>query len=98
MESQEKTITHSFDFENVGICRIVTHANTSVVTTHFINGSYIFFIENNYVYEDGCISEFTAFAVHREKGLLTTPLIKKSGTCLQTQEQKAFEYFSDILK
>jgi hypothetical protein len=96
--SPEKSITHNFSFENKGTCRITTHANTSVAATHFINGAYIFFVENNYEIEDGCNSEYTAIAVHKEKGLLTTPLIKRSGSCLQSQELSAFEYFSHKLQ
>lgn len=94
LKSPEKTSTHDFSFENKGTCRIVTHPNTSVVVTHFINGAYVFFIESNHKNDGSCNSEYTAIAVHKEKRLLTTPLIKRSNSCFQTQELSAFEYFS----
>lgn len=77
-----------------GSCRFVTHANTSIVHTHFINGAYIFFVERNYNTLEGCISEHTAFAVQREGVVKTTDVVQKSGSCYQARELKDFEIFS----
>lgn len=91
------SVSHNFKFESGGSCRIVTHANTTIPATHFINGSYILFVENNHKEGESCYSENTAFAINKNKQLLTTPIIKKSGSCFQSQEPNAFEYFSTKL-
>ena len=91
-------MAHDFAFEPEGECRIVTHANTSIPITYFINGSYILFVEKNHQEEDSCYSEHTAIAIDKNQRLLTTPIIKKSGSCFQSQELHAFEYFSKKLK
>ena len=91
------TVSHNFKFESGGDCRIVTHANTSIPVTYFINGSYILFIEKNHQEEDECYSENTAIGISKNQQLLTTPIIKKSGSCYQFQEVGAFEYFSTKL-
>ncbi len=93
-----KAVTHDFAFEPGGECRIVTHANTSIPITYFINGSYILFVEKNHQEEDSCYSEHTAIAIDKNQQLLTTPIIKKSGSCFQSKELSAFEYFSQKLK
>ena len=96
--SSSKAMVHDFTFEPGGECRIVTHANTSIPITYFINGSYILFVEKNHQEEDSCYSEHTAIAIDKNQQLLTTPIIKKSGSCFQSQELNAFEYFSKKLK
>ena len=96
--SSSKTVVHDFTFESGGECRIVTPANTSIPITYFINGSYILFVEKNHQEGDSCYSEHTAIAIDKSQQLLTTPIIKKSGSCFQSQELKAFEYFSQKLK
>lgn len=96
--SSSKAVVHDFTFEQGGECRIVTHANTSIPITYFINGSYILFVEKNHQEGDSCYSEHTAIAVDKNQQLLTTPIIKKSGSCFQSQELNTFEYFSQKLK
>lgn len=96
--SSFKAVAHDFAFEPEGECRIVTHANTSIPITYFINGSYILFVEKNHQEDDSCYSEHTAIAIDKNQRLLTTPIIKKSGSCFQSQELHAFEYFSKKLK
>lgn len=96
--SKAKAVVQDFTFEPRGACRIVTHANTSIPITYFINGSYILFVEKNHQEGDSCYSEHTAIAIDKSQQLLTTPIIKKSGSCFQSQELKAFEYFSQKLK
>lgn len=91
------TVSHNFKFESGGDCRIVTHANTSIPATYFINGAYILFVEKNHREGDSCYSENTAFAINKNQQLLTTPIIKRSGSCFQSQELNAFEYFSNKL-
>jgi len=80
-----------------GSCRFVTHANTSIIHTHFINGAYIFFVEYNYDSLEGCISEYTAFGVQRGGIVKTTDMVQKSGSCYQARELKDFEIFSTYL-
>ena len=96
--SKTKAVVQDFTFKPGGECRIVTHANTSIPITYFINGSYILFVEKNHQEGDGCYSEHTAIAIDKNQRLLTTPIIKKSGSCFQSQELNAFEYFSKKLK
>jgi hypothetical protein len=96
--SSSKAVVHDFTFEPGGECRIVTHANTSIPITYFINGSYILFVEKNHPKGDSCYSEHTAIAIDKNQQLLTTPIIKKSGSCFQSKELSAFEYFSQNLK
>ncbi len=91
------TVSHDFKFESGGSCRIVTHANTSIPATYFINGSYILFVEKNHQEGDSCYSENTAFAINKKQQLLITPVKKRSGSCFQSQELNAFEYFSTKL-
>lgn len=80
-----------------GNCRFVTHANTSIVQTHFINGAYIIFVERNQDIADGCISEHTAFAIRKDGEVKTTTFVQKSGSCYQAREMKDFEMFSAYL-
>lgn len=82
------------DFEAPKECRIVTHPNTSLISTHYINNGYILFVENNHVDVDECYSEYTAFKVEKNGNIKISPLIKKSGSCFQGREIKDFEYFS----
>lgn len=89
---------HSFGFEKPGECRFVTHPNTSVVNTHFVNGAYLFFVENNHKDNEGCFSEYTAFGVNRSGDLRTTNLIQKSGSCFQGREEKDFQIFSSEMQ
>lgn len=96
--SSKTKAVQDFTFEPGGECRIVTHANTSIPITYFINGSYILFVEKNHQERDSCYSEHTAIAIDKNQHLLTTPIIKKSGSCFQSQELNAFEYFSQKLK
>lgn len=96
--SQTKAVVQDFTFKPGGECRIVTHTNTSIPITYFINGSYILFVEKNHQEGDSCYSEHTAIAIDKNQHLLTTPIIKKSGSCFQSQELNAFEYFSKKLK
>lgn len=96
--SKAKAVVHDFTFEPGGECRIVTHANTSIPITYFIDSSYILFVEKNHQEGDSCYSEYTAIAIDKKQQLLTTSIIKKSGSCFQSQELNAFEYFSQKLK
>ena len=86
-----------FSSDGAGKCRFVTHANTSIVQTHFINGAYIIFVERNQDISDGCISEHTAFAIRKEGEVKMTTFVQKSGSCYQAREMKDFEIFSAYL-
>ncbi|BFM15604.1 hypothetical protein R50073_17870 [Maricurvus nonylphenolicus] len=84
-------------FSKIGDCRIVTQADTDIPSTHYINGMYVFFIENNITSENRCYSEYTAVGITNANELYTTDRVKRSGSCNASKEQHEFEYFAEKL-
>lgn len=97
-EYKGESVKVNLGFSNTHSCRIVTHSNTSIPSTYYINGYYILFIESNNLTSDNCTSEYTAIGIDRDNKLLTTNIVKRSGSCNQEKELKSFEYFSHKLK
>ena len=95
---QEKKVIFKPKFDLSGKCRLVTHDGTNIVHVKFVNGAYVFFVENNYPDEDGCSSEYTAMGLSKDMTLYTTEIVKSSQSCNQDQEIQSFEYFSAKLK
>lgn len=89
--------TYTPAFTNKGSCRMVSHSETNIPHIEYINGMYIFFIENNTSSENSCSSEFTALGITNDNQITSTKRIKSSLSCNQTKELKAFEYFSTKL-
>lgn len=94
LTTNKTSISHTPIFTEAGECRLVTHDRTNIVNTHFINGKYIVFIENNLIKGDSCTSEYTAVGIGKNDTLFTSELIKRSGSCLQGKELNAFKYYS----
>ena len=94
----EQRLTFKPKFNNISNCRLVTHDETNIVNIKFVNGAYVFFIENNHTNGDKCSSEYTAVGLSKDLVLHTTAMIKNSLSCNQGQEIQSFEYFSAKLK
>ena len=96
--SKSKTQIFSYSFNQRGKCRFITHSKTNVAHIQFVNGMYVLLVENNIKEGDECYSEYSAFGIDKESTVYTTDRIKKSGSCYQDKDAKAFEYFSALLK
>ncbi|WP_344800269.1 hypothetical protein [Litoribacillus peritrichatus] len=93
----ETTASYSPVFSEQGDCRIVTHPESNVPHIEFINGMYIFFVENNLKLGNSCKSEYTAMGVTKTNEVRATRVIKKSSSCYQAREIQAYQYFSTKL-
>lgn len=96
--SKNSITTHTPNFKKGGECRLVSFDRTNILNIQFINGRYIAFIENNINNLDGCTSEYTAIAIGKDGSLFSSDLVKRSGSCHQGKEPKAFQYYSLKLK
>ena len=97
ISKDDKTSIVKPDFSELGHCRLITLAQTNVLNTKYIAGSYLFFVENNLGNIEHCHSEYTAIGVSKELIISTTDFIKNSGRCYQDKDLVSFEYFSNKL-
>lgn len=93
-----KTTTHKFGFKSFEDCRLVTQSGTDVLHTIYINGAYVFIVENNFSKSQECHSTYTAFGIGRDGEFQTTPHVKRSGSCYRGLDDHEFEHFSHHLK
>lgn len=98
VSNQDKQVIFKPKFDLPGECRLVTHDGTNIVHVKFVNGAYVFFVENNYIAESGCSSEYTAMGLSKDMTFYTTEMVKNSRSCNRDQEVGSFEYFSAMLK
>ncbi|WP_163131022.1 hypothetical protein [Agarivorans sp. Alg241-V36] len=91
-----KTIEPAFSQE--GQCSIMTHGKTNVPKTLYVNGMYVFFIENSLKSDSACKAQATSFGIDKQNNLYITDYIKSFSRCNLALEAKSFEIFSAKMK
>lgn len=93
-----KSTKHKFGFASFEDCRLVTQSGTDILHTLYVNGAYVFIVENNFNKFQECHSTYTAFGIGRDGEFQTTSHIKRSGSCFRGLDDNEFLHFSHYLK
>jgi hypothetical protein len=64
---------------------MVAHSKINRPHLEYINGMFVFFLDNNTVSENGCNSEYTRLGISNNNQIATTKRIKDSVSCHQNK-------------
>ena len=96
--SSDQLIEYKPKFNEMGKYRLVANSNTSIPSTHFINGKYVFFIEHKVTQGGKCSPEYTAIGVSKAGEHFTTERIKNSRSYFVNREILDYECFAPMLE
>ena len=96
VNGEKQTIEPEFSQE--GHCSIMTHGRTNVPKILYVNGMYVFFIENSLKSESSCNAQATSIGIDKQNNLYQTDYIKPFSRCDLALEAKSFEIFSSKMK